>query len=119
MFDFVLPPWLRDSLFVLLAFFGGILGDVTRKLDKGAKVVLKVSFIKGAGSAFTGFLMLLFCRKLGLSYEATGVCVGVFGWLGSEVTIGFLQKAVYSKLGLDGETDDGSVKASTDVADGK
>lgn len=117
MSDFVWPSWLRDLLFVLLAFLGGVLGDVTRRLDRGEKIILTVVFVKGAGSAFTGVLMLFLCKYFNLSVEATGLSVGLFGWLGAEVTVGFLQRVVYSKFGVNGDSDDQSDKGSADVAD--
>lgn len=91
---------IKAALYSAFAAFGGLMGHLFRSLDGAAPVTLYASCVKSLGAAFAGFLVFLLCNVLQLSEQWTGVIVGVFGWLGADVTIMVLEKQVLKKLGI-------------------
>lgn len=90
----------KAALYSAFAAFGGLMGHLFRSLDSGKKVTVYASVIKSFGAAFAGFLVFLLCNATHLSDQWTGIIVGVFGWLGADVTIMVLEKQVLKKLGI-------------------
>lgn len=103
--------WLKPFAYSLLASVGGTIGYIMRAIDGKQKPTILRGIAEGASAGFVGFLMLLLCQATGLSEAWTGVVVGVSGWLGSNVTIQILERAVRKKLGVDQR----STPESTDV----
>lgn len=79
----------------------GWLGYLMRTLDKGHKIIWVRSFLEASASGVVGFLGIMMCRAMGLSFEWTGVVVGVFGWLGATVSISLFEKMIRRKLGIE------------------
>lgn len=94
---------IRTAIFVAFATVGGLLSYLMRTLNKAEKPILSRSLIEGLSSGFVGLIAMLMCKALGLSWEWSGVVVGVFGWLGAETSIVMLSKAVRKKLGIEDE----------------
>lgn len=92
---------IRTAIFVAFAAVGGCLAYLMRTLNKSEKPILARGFVEGLSSGFVGLIAMLMCKALGLSWEWSGVVVGVFGWLGAETSIMMLSKAVRQKLGID------------------
>lgn len=100
-----LPPSFDNLLDTIgLTLFGalsGWLGYLMRTLDEGGKIVWLRSFLEAATSGLVGYLGILLCRAMGLSFEWTGVVVGTLGWLGATVSIRILEKVIRKKLGIE------------------
>ncbi|UZT28672.1 hypothetical protein pD_gene0065 [Vibrio phage 033B] len=92
---------IRTAIFVAFATVGGLLAYLMRAFNKAEKPVLARGVVEGLSSGFVGLIAMLMCKALGLSWEWSGVVVGVFGWLGAETSIMMLSKAVRKKLGID------------------
>lgn len=91
---------LEALLYGVLAFSGGVLGDLTRSHEDGTRFSWSRSLLKGTSAAFVGVLTWMFCRAMALDGWWVGLIVGLLSWLGAEVSIGLLQRVVYQKLGL-------------------
>lgn len=89
---------LRTPALVLFAAIAGALGYLMRSLDSGQKLSKARLFLEAAASGFVGLLTIWLCHAMNLSYEWTGVVVGVCGWLGAHASIQVLQKVVWAKL---------------------
>lgn len=99
--DLLAIAWfVKAFLYSCFAALGGLLGHLFRSLDNGRKVSLYESCVRSVGAAFSGFLVFLMCNAWGIDEAWTGVVVGVFGWLGADVTIVFLERIVFEKFGL-------------------
>lgn len=97
---FDLGDWLTAAGYTVLAAIGGLLGYVMREYDKGNALSAFRAFVQAMSSGFVGFLVMLLCQAMGLSAVWTGPVVGLFGWLGANVTIQLLERIVYEKLGV-------------------
>jgi len=98
--NFSLSDWLTSVGYFLLAAFGGLLGYVMREHDKGNEMNGPRAATEAVASGFVGFLVMLLCRAMALDPLWTGPIVGLFGWLGANVTIRMLERIVYEKLGV-------------------
>lgn len=92
--------WTKLIAFISLAVVGGILGYLMRTLEAGHKPSLSRSILEGVAAGFAGLLLLLLCRMAGFSEEATGIIVGVGGWLGASATIRRLEPIAFAKFGV-------------------
>jgi len=93
--------WFKATAYSLLASIGGIIGYLMRKIDASEKISWSQAALQFIGAGFVGFLVLLTCQEFNFSMQWTGVIVGVFGWLGANVTIRVLEKIVLKKLGVE------------------
>lgn len=93
--------WLICLVMALFASVGGVLGYVMRAIDARVKILWWVACVQGASAAFVGIVALFICIEVGLSMRLTGVCVGVFGWIGANASMGVLAKIAFKKLGVD------------------
>ncbi len=98
----------RTAIFVAFATIGGLLAYLMRTLNNAEKPILARAIVEGLSSGFVGLIAMLLCKAMGLSWEWSGVVVGVFGWLGAETSIMMLSKAVRKKLGIDNGNDKNS-----------
>lgn len=98
--NFNLSEWATSAGYTLLAALGGLLGYVMREHDKGNPLNVWRALAEAAGSGFVGFLVMLLCFALGFDPLWSGFIVGVFGWLGANVSIRLLERVVYDKLGI-------------------
>lgn len=98
--NFSLTDFLSAVGHTALAAVGGLLGYVMRENDKGNPLKAWRAFTEALSSGFAGFLVLLLCQAMGLNPLWTGFTVGIFGWLGANVTIRLLERIVYEKLGI-------------------
>lgn len=95
------PEAIKTILYTALASGGGLLGYLMRTLEnEDEKIHWGKALVQAAGSGFTGFLVLMMCRAMGLSDLWTGAIVGFFGWMGAAATIVVLEKVIYRKLGV-------------------
>jgi hypothetical protein len=92
--------WLRTGANALFAGCAGALGYVMRTMDAHEKVNWKRALVEFFASAFVGYLSMLICRSMGMSFELTSVTVGICGWLGAAASIQVLQKFVWKNMGL-------------------
>lgn len=92
------PEVQKPLAFILFAMIAGLLGHLKRSMDKPIK--WKVALIESLSSGFVGCLAILMCRAFGLSFEWTGVIVGMFGWLGATASIIIVEKVVNRRLGI-------------------
>lgn len=99
---FPTPPttWVDDMCISAVASLAGLLGHLMRNANSRRKTTLKRSVLEAACSGLVGFLAVLLCRALGVSYEWTGFIAGVLGWLGATVSIQLFERLVRKKLGL-------------------
>ena len=97
---FSLSDWLASVGYTLLAAFGGLLGYIMREHDKGNKLSAMRAATEAVSSGFVGFLVMLLCRAMELDPLWHGFVVGIFGWLGANVSIRLLERLVYEKLGI-------------------
>ena len=103
------PNWLsvlRAGAFSLFAACAGALGYVMRTMDAHEKVNWKRALVEFFASALVGYLSMLICRFMGMSFELTSVTVGICGWLGAAASIQVLQKFVWKNLGLTNRSND-------------
>lgn len=98
--QFSLSDWATAAGYTLLAALGGALGYVMREHDKGNPLNGWRALTEAAGSGFVGFLVMLLCRAMGLDPLWSGFVVGIFGWLGANVSIRFLERIVYERFGV-------------------
>ncbi|MBO9724300.1 MAG: phage holin family protein [Novosphingobium sp.] len=97
---FSLSDWLTSFGYALLSAFAGGLGYVMRENDKGNKLNGWRALTEIAASGLVGFLVMLLCRAMEIDPLWTGFIVGVFGWLGANVSIRLLERIVYERLGI-------------------
>ena len=90
----------KTIIFVLLAMIAGLLGHLMRVVERGGKVKWLVAGLEACASGFVGFLATLMCKAMGLSYEWTGVIVGLLGWLGAAASVKIIEKVVRRRLGI-------------------
>ncbi len=93
--------WIKVIAFCLLSAIGGSLGYLMRTIDSRKKIKWQRVLLEGAAAGFVGLIIMLLCLAAGLSYQWTGVVVGVSGWLGASATIRLIELHVFKKLGLD------------------
>lgn len=90
----------KTVLLIIVSILGAGLGYISRQW--GLEKTLKWS--RFMFSIFAALFMLIIlrtiCTVLGLSYEWTLIIVGLFSWLGTDVTVAVLERIVYKKLGL-------------------
>lgn len=91
---------LREGALFLVALLGSMLGYISRTW--GMSKAIKYSRLGFSALAAIFMLLILraLCSALGLSYEWTVVIVGFFSWVGTEVTITFLEKIIHRHLGI-------------------
>lgn len=98
--NFSLSDWLTALGYTALAAIGGLLGYTMREHDKGNELSGRRAFVEAASSGFVGFIVMLICRAIGLDPLWSAPAVGIFGWLGANVSIRLLERLVYEKLGI-------------------
>lgn len=96
--------WVKSAIFALLSSIGGALGYIMRSLDKDVPVSFTRAMVEGMAAGFVGLLVMLMCNATNMSDQWTGVIVGVAGWLGANASIRMLERLVFKKLGLSGDT---------------
>lgn len=92
---------LRNAAYVSFSAFAGGLGYILRTMEKGEGVGASRVFWEMLGSGFSGFVILMLCKVMGISPEWTGIIVGITGWLGAQATILSLESVARRKLGLE------------------
>lgn len=97
---FSLSDWLTSLGYVLLSAVAGGLGYVMRENDKGNKLNGWRALTEVAASGLVGFLVMLLCRAMEFDPLWSGFIVGIFGWLGANVSIRLLERIVYERLGI-------------------
>lgn len=97
---FSLSDWLTSAGYTLLAAMGGLLGYIMREHDKGNELNGWRAIAEAFSSGFVGFLVMLLCRAMGFDPLWSGFIVGIFGWLGANVSIRLLERMVYERLGI-------------------
>lgn len=104
------PDFLYESIcFGLFAAVGGCLAYTLRCLNQEKKPKVSRAIAEFLASGFVGILAMLGCKAMELDWRWSGLVVGVFGWLGAEVSIALLAKLVRKKLGIsDNDTSSGS-----------
>lgn len=100
----VVEELIRTPALILFAGIAGALGYIMRALDHGQKLSKGRIALEFCASAFVGLLVIWICGAMHLSPEWTGVIVGVCGWLGASASIQVLQKLVWKKLQLGGNS---------------
>ena len=85
----------EDDNLRLLAALAGLLGHLMRVVERGGKVKWLVAGLEACASGFVGYLAIPMCKAMGLSYEWTGVVVGLLGWLGA-AAVGSVVPAVFA-----------------------
>lgn len=105
---FSLSDWLTSLGYTMLAGIGGLLGYVMREHDAGNPLNAWRALTEAVSSGFVGFLVMLLCRAMGLDPLWSGFVVGIFGWLGANVSIRLLERVVYERLGI-------KLRANTDT----
>lgn len=90
----------KTLLFILMAMIAGLLGHLTRVVERGGKIKWLVAGLEACASGFVGYLAILLCKALGLSYEWTGVIVGLLGWLGAAASVKIIERVVRKRLGI-------------------
>lgn len=104
--------WFKATAYSLLASVGGLIGYLMRKIDAQEKISWLQALLQTIGAGFVGLLILLTCMEFNFSLQWTGVIVGVFGWLGANVTIRVLERLVLKKLGIEKQPETENVKSS-------
>lgn len=90
----------KEGALFLVAILGSVLGYVSRTW--GLNKAVKYSRI-GFSTLSAIFMLLLLralCNALGLSWEWTIVIVGFFSWMGTEITMVFIERLIHKHLGL-------------------
>ncbi|KQM21943.1 phage holin family protein [Novosphingobium sp. Leaf2] len=105
---FSLSDWLTSIGYTVLAGVGGLLGYVMREHDKGNELSGWRALTEAVSSGFVGFLVMLLCRAMAIDPLWSGFVVGIFGWLGANVSIRLLERIVYERLGI-------KLRANTDT----
>lgn len=95
------PKWYDDFGLVLLSALAGLLGYLMRNSNSRRKVTWQRSVLEASASGLVGFLTVMVCKAMGLSYEWTGFLTGVLGWLGATASIQLLERIARRKLGLE------------------
>lgn len=90
----------KTIAYVLLAMIAGLLGHLMRVVERGGKIKWLVACLEACASGFVGYLAILMCKAMGLSYEWTGVIVGLLGWLGASASVKIIEKVVRRRLGI-------------------
>lgn len=99
------PPgsWYDQLIVTVIAAIAGVLGHHMRNLSDRRSTTIKRCLFEAASSGFIGFLTVLICRTMNLSYEWTGFIAGVLGWLGATASIQLFERMLRKKLGLSDE----------------
>lgn len=90
----------KTLIFILLAMIAGLLGHLMRVVERCGKIKWLVAGLEACASGFVGYLAILLCKAMGLSYEWTGVIVGLLGWLGAAASVKIIEKVVRKRLGI-------------------
>lgn len=90
----------RTLTYVILASIAGLLGYLMRVIERGGKIRWLVAGLEACSSGFVGYLTMLTCRAMGLSYEWTGVIVGLLGWLGAAASVRIIENIIRKRLGI-------------------
>lgn len=100
-----LPPswehWIDNLMLTGFAASAGFLGYLMRNSNNRRKISWGRSLLEAAASGFVGFMTVLLCQAMNLSYEWTGFLSGLLGWLGATTSIQLFERIVRRKLGLD------------------
>lgn len=86
--------------FTLFAMIAGLLGHLSRAVDKGKKIKWSVAALEACTSGFVGFIAILMCNAMHLSFEWTGVIVGLLGWLGAAASVKIIEAVARRRLGI-------------------
>lgn len=99
------PPgsWYDHLIVSLIAAVAGLLGHHMRNINNRRHTTFKRCLLEALSSGLIGFLTVLLCRAMDISYEWTGFTAGVLGWLGATASIQLFERAVRRKLGLSDE----------------
>jgi 4-amino-4-deoxy-L-arabinose transferase-like glycosyltransferase len=99
---------MRSWIYISIAAVGGVLGHMMRKLGAQQPIRVGETVLQGVGAAFSGYLVLLGCRSLDIPPDASGVIIGLCGWLGADATLMLLQTYIYKKLNIGADSNDES-----------
>lgn len=113
------PPgsWYDHLLVTIIAAVAGVLGHHMRNLSDRRATTVKRCLFEACSSGFIGFLTVLLCRTMNLSYEWTGFIAGVLGWLGATASIQLFERFMRRKLGLSDENVIGVTERRTSTVD--
>lgn len=93
----------RTLILILMAMVAGLLGHLMRVVERNGKIKWLVAGLEACASGFVGYLAILMCRAMELSYEWTGVIVGLLGWLGAAASVRLIERVVRRRLGISDE----------------
>lgn len=109
------PHWgigdvLRAAYYGIFAVLCGTLGCVLRLMDAGSNVSTTRVLVEGISAGVVGVLIMWICEAMAVSQPWTAVSVGVGGWMGASASIQVIQRAVWGRLGLNGDNGNESAK---------
>ena len=87
-----LDQWLDNIGFTFIAALAGLLGHIMRNANNRRKTTWGRCMLEAASSGFIGFLTIMICKAMHISYEWTGFLVGVLGWLGAAASIQIFER---------------------------
>lgn len=83
-----------------LAGIGGTLSYLMRQANIKERPTMGRAVLEACSSAFVGLLAMLACQAMEISWQWAGVIVGLFGWMGAELSIALLRRLVESRFGI-------------------
>jgi hypothetical protein len=97
---------IRSWMYIMIAAIGGVLGHMMRRLGSHQPIRIGETVLQGVGAAFAGYLVLLGCRSLNIPPDASGLIIGLCGWLGADATLMLLQDYIYKKIKINAAADE-------------
>lgn len=87
-------------ILLIVSTLGASLGYISRQwgVDKTIRISRLIFSVFAA--IFMTVLLKTACDVLELNYQWTLIIIGLFSWLGTDVTVTLLERIVYRKLGL-------------------
>ncbi|WVR18094.1 holin [Burkholderia phage Bm1] len=93
----ILDRVMSDAEYIVVAAIGGVIGFAMRGTEKKT---FKSYVFAAFSAAFVGYVVLKFCRSVGLSEDMIGAVAGLSGWVGAENAMAAIQKFAGQKLGM-------------------
>ena len=86
--------FLHQCLFIAFSAIGGFLSQLLHAVENNEKISRTRLFVQSAAAGFVGLLVLMLCKAMHIPDEWNGVIVGIAGWLGADVTINLVRRAI-------------------------
>ncbi|QRE00541.1 hypothetical protein [Burkholderia phage BCSR129] len=93
----ILDRIMGDAEYIIVAAVGGVIGFAMRGTEKKT---FKSYVFTAFSAAFVGYVILKFCRSMGVSEDMIGAIAGLSGWVGAENAMAVIQKFAESRLGM-------------------